>query len=235
MNDTTPYGSRSASVEYWANNRNSLADLYPSEKHFLASKLPGCRSVLDVGCAAGGFTTVCRELSPGIAYTGLDVSMNLVERAKREHAGQDVEFSVYDGRQFPAVIADRHFDLVYSFGVLHHVPHWPDIVAQMIDVARRFVCFDLRLAFDGTARGHQIIDFNEEWDGATRIDYLVEDFFETLSRLYGMLGEDTGLELFGYERPPTDKAKVEKDSVVMASFLVDKTTGKRNMKVDVSR
>lgn len=234
MTDTTPYGKRQASVEFWSNNRNTLEDLYPSEKYFFADRLPDCRSVLDVGCAAGGFSEACRELRDDIEYTGLDVSPNLVNVATRKYADARTRFSAYDGREFPEDIRTDRYDMVYSFGVLHHVPHWAQIVEQMVHSAAKYVCFDLRLSFQGDAEGFQIIDFNEEWDGETKIDYVVVDFFKALSTVHELLGNETRMDIYGYESPPTSKAEVERDKVIMASFCLDKTAGKSAIMVEIS-
>lgn len=234
MTDSTPYGKRRASVEFWARSRNSIGELYPSEKHFFLDRLPDCVSVLDVGCAAGGFSQACREVVPDIRYRGLDVSQNLVERASQQYADAHTAFSIYDGREFPADIRDAGYDMVYSFGVLHHVPHWERVVQQMVAASGKFVCFDLRLSFEGGTAGHQIIDFDEEWDGETKIDYIVVEFFDALKKIREAAGDSSRVSLYGYECPPTSKARVDREKVVMASFCVDKNYEGRVLQVEVS-
>ena len=49
------YGEDKSSLNYWKNHRNKLDDLYPSERYFLYPILKSTKSVLDVGCAAGGY------------------------------------------------------------------------------------------------------------------------------------------------------------------------------------
>lgn len=233
MSDETPYGRRQASVEYWSSHRNTVDELYPSERHFFVDCLRNSRSVLDVGCAAGGFSEICRAVVPEVEYCGLDVSENLVASARRTYENEHTTFYVYDGVSFPDAISERRFDLVFSFGVLHHVESWDVVLRQMLRAAGSFVCFDLRLNESGDLQGHQIIDFNEEWDGVTKIDYFVLDLYETLRAVSDMAGSERGVDLYGYECPPTDKAVIDIDKVTMASFCIGKRDGKPRLKLEV--
>ena len=118
------YGATDSEIEYWVENRSSLDDLYPSEAHFFVPKLKEISGrVLDVGCAAGGFFSVVKEINSSLKYSGIDVSENLVSRAKERYQEEpDASFSLYDGSEIPKELAP--YQLCFSFGVLHHVPEW---------------------------------------------------------------------------------------------------------------
>ena len=62
--DNSAYGKNKDSIIYWEGNRNQVDDLYPSEKHFFLPTIKKSLSVLDVGCAAGGFADIVYEINP---------------------------------------------------------------------------------------------------------------------------------------------------------------------------
>ena len=55
--------SANDTVDFFVNHRNTYEDLYKSEKYFLTKELIlSMDSILDVGCAAGGFCNICTKL-----------------------------------------------------------------------------------------------------------------------------------------------------------------------------
>lgn len=127
------------SVQFYAGERNKVGDLYPSEAAFLPPIVPRVSSVLDIGCATGGFFQIFKELNPKVSYVGVDISKEMVEVAKSHYPAGD--FRVSDGNllDFP----DRSFDLVHCTGMLNHCPDFGDYFKEMNRVARRFVILDL--------------------------------------------------------------------------------------------
>lgn len=61
-------------VAFYAEHRKHPEDLYPSESRFLPWLARQAHSVVDVGCAAGGFSDVWRHYQPEIRYVGVDLS-----------------------------------------------------------------------------------------------------------------------------------------------------------------
>jgi SAM-dependent methyltransferase len=79
------------------------------------------KRVLDYGCGAaeGGVFLAKR----GATVVGVDVSANMLAKARRLAAHHDVQIETrrVEGDRIPA--DDEEFDLIYGNGVLHHVPH----------------------------------------------------------------------------------------------------------------
>jgi SAM-dependent methyltransferase len=93
------------------------------------------RRVLEIGCGLG--TDAVNFARHGAAYTGIelsDVSLALARR-RFEVFGLEGEFLCHDAEDLDRVLPAAAFDLVYSFGVIHHTPR----PRAVIDAARRLV------------------------------------------------------------------------------------------------
>lgn len=92
--------------------------------------LPHARAarVLEVGCGTG---LVLEKVAAVAAEAhGVDVSPGMLERAR----ARGLSVSVADARALP--FEDAHFDLVYSFKVLAHVPEIEQALGEMARVTR---------------------------------------------------------------------------------------------------
>jgi ubiquinone/menaquinone biosynthesis C-methylase UbiE len=97
------------------------------------SRYPG-KELLEIGCGLG---TDLREFARGGArVTGLDLTPAGVALARRrfEVEGVPGRFSVGDAENLP--FPDARFDVVYSFGVLHHTPDTRRAFREMLRVLR---------------------------------------------------------------------------------------------------
>lgn len=77
--------------------------------------------VLEIGVGAG--TDFVQWLRAGASAVGVDLSPNSLAEARTRVAAagfEDVELVVADAERLP--FADASFDVVYSYGVLHHSP-----------------------------------------------------------------------------------------------------------------
>ena len=87
--------------------------------------VPDPLRVLDVGCGNGRWGRFLAERAPGLRYTGLDASPELLELAARTGSlGRDPEFLRVDlvEDDLAGALGDRRFDWIACFGVLHHLP-----------------------------------------------------------------------------------------------------------------
>ena len=190
-------------VEFFTSGRCRPQDLYPSERRFLPWLAGRARTVLDVGCAAGGFAGIWESLAPGVSYTGTDVSPELIEVARETHP--DRRFEVADavgGLPFD----DRSFDVVQALGWMHWEPRYREAMAELWRLTAGSIFFDVRLRPPGAGSvlGRQRLAYgSDEWDGSTDTPYLVVDLVELVDDLlvlcparilaYGYLGQPDDL------------------------------------------
>lgn len=89
------------------------------------------RRVLEVGCGIG--TAAVNFARSGAVYTGVELSEASLELARQRFDvyGMTGDFYVADAEQLSQVVPVRPYDLVYSWGVIHHSPNPKQIVAEM--------------------------------------------------------------------------------------------------------
>lgn len=86
------------------------------------------KRVLEIGCGAGYDAYMfCKN---GAEYTGIDIVPENIDRTKKHLKLYNLKADILemDAEEFNF---DKKFDLIYSFGVLHHIPN-VDIVMQQI-------------------------------------------------------------------------------------------------------
>jgi ubiquinone/menaquinone biosynthesis C-methylase UbiE len=109
---------------------------YDAARYRLESHIPACldglgvsgRRVLEIGLGQGAESE--QLIRRGAIWTGLDVTEEAVSRVRTRLESRDLPFvDVRQGSATAIPAADDQFDLVFSHGVLHHVPE--------IDAAQR--------------------------------------------------------------------------------------------------
>lgn len=93
------------------------------------------RQLLEVGCGMG--TDLLQFARGGARCTGMDITPRSIEITRQHFAVYDerANFLIGDGEHLP--FADEIFDVVYSNGVLHHVPDTAGAVREIHRVLKR--------------------------------------------------------------------------------------------------
>ena len=89
------------------------------------------KKVLEVGCGLG--TVGINFALNGADYTGVELSKESLEIAKKrfEVYNQSGKFYLGNAEQLSSFVPIETYDLIYSFGVIHHSPHPEKIVSQI--------------------------------------------------------------------------------------------------------
>jgi ubiquinone/menaquinone biosynthesis C-methylase UbiE len=103
-------------------------ELEPYIHEFAGFAQSSGQRVLEVGVGMGA--DYLEWLKAGAQATGVDISSASVEWAKRrsELAGYTPDLRVSDAERLP--FSDNTFDIVYSYGVMHHSPDTPQCIGE---------------------------------------------------------------------------------------------------------
>lgn len=137
--DREPCGTRGLDEpDARARQAQAEAERYAVDEHIPAfARFSAARDldVLEIGVGAG--TDFIQWLRHGARATGVDLSpVSLAEARSRVDAEGHTQarLTVADAEHLPFAAAS--FDLVYSYGVLHHSPDTPAAIAEVLRVLR---------------------------------------------------------------------------------------------------
>lgn len=119
-------------------------DEVEARKYFVEPHIPGFaqfdrwsgKRVLEVGCGLG--TDAVNFARAGAQYTGVDLSQASLDVAKQRFDvfGLSGRFEHCNAEELASKLGPESFDLVYSFGVIHHTPDQRAVVEGIRKVIR---------------------------------------------------------------------------------------------------
>ena len=211
--------SSQSAIDYYAQHRHVVADLYPSETVFLPRILfPGAK-VLDVGCASGGFFNIMRSYEPAVEYTGIDLSATAVEMARTRYP--EATFVLSEGFTLP--FEDNTFDLVHCTSVFNNEPNYQVILKEMYRVSNRFALADIRLL---KGIGNQLsttYNIQFEADGIEdTVPYVVNDADDVVNFILQLDPKPKALRGTGYFHTAAKEAETTDSEICMTILLLEK-------------
>ncbi|MEK7246323.1 MAG: class I SAM-dependent methyltransferase [Pseudomonadota bacterium] len=212
-------------LDYFAERRGSTAEVYPSEWFFLKDRLKEGVSILDIGCAQGGFAAVIAEHVKNFRYVGADVNSEMIARARaRFPKHQFIEVREGD---FSA-LGERTFDLVLVLGILHLHETWRETLAAAWRCTAGTLIFDLRewegATLEDKARSHMTMDFHGKDDShrAARVPYILLNAADALRAVQGICAGAGRLGHYGYLHAPSGTAVTPAKQVMMNTWCAER-------------
>jgi SAM-dependent methyltransferase len=121
-------------------------DEVEARKYFVEPHIPGFaefpawrrKKVLEIGCGIG--TDAVNFARNGAIYTAIELSSESLKLTRRRFTAYDLPGTFYEGNaeKLDAIVQARDFDLIYSFGVVHHTPN----PRKVVEAARRVIADD---------------------------------------------------------------------------------------------
>lgn len=218
-----PVWNESGWLDFYETHRVTTGQLYPSEWFFLKDILAEDLSVLDIGCATGGLVSVLSEHLRRFRYTGVDISENMINRAREKHP--DHRFHVIEEADL-SVLAGDVYDLVICLGVLHLSRKWRELMAAAWHRASRCLLMDLRETSGATiedehASCYRVGHLLQTGSTAT-LPYNVINAGEALAAVMEHCPGAARLQHYGYLAPPSEAAVTTVKSVLMNTYRIDK-------------
>lgn len=89
------------------------------------------KTVLEIGCGIG--TAAINFAKNGAIYTGVELSEESLKLTKQRFKIYDQQGDFYSGdaEQLSNFLPEQKFDLIYSFGVIHHTPNPKNVINQL--------------------------------------------------------------------------------------------------------
>jgi len=138
----TQWGKKNV-VNFYSSNRNKINDLYLSEKKPLSHiKKKKIKSILDYGCAVGGFYRTFRiYFKKNIYYHGVDIEKNVINEARKKFKNfSKVKFS--NVKKGKLKEKNNKYSLSFCTGVLNHNSNYKSIISELIRVSSNYIFID---------------------------------------------------------------------------------------------
>ena len=140
--------------------------------------------MLEVGCGIG--TAAQSFIENGSIYTGVDLSDKSVKIAKKR-----LEIFNLNGNIFQANIEnldninDTEYDLIYSFGVLHHTPNIKKSIENIYKMLKPGGEFKMMLYAKNSWKYYEIIDGLDQYEAQNGVPianvYTQDEVYELLT------------------------------------------------------
>lgn len=118
--------------EKYSGNKNFVLHLIHTRAYEQAALYTAEKDVLDLGCNTGYGSKIIK--ASGARVTGVDVSPEAIDIAKKKYSPLGIEFLCVDGRSLP--FADQSFDIVTSFQVVEHIIDYDRFFLEIMRVLR---------------------------------------------------------------------------------------------------
>lgn len=85
--------------------------------------------VLDIGCGTGKFVFRLQKINDGLEIHGVDISKDMIGKARAKSKNDEIEFKVGDVEELP--YEKNYFDIITCSNSFHHYPSQKKAVSEM--------------------------------------------------------------------------------------------------------
>ena len=90
---------------------------------------------LEIGCGNGNGTGLIKKYFNPNKIIAIDLDEKMIDIAQRKNTDASIIFKVMDASNldFP----NNHFDAIFDFGIIHHIPNWKDCLTELKRVIKK--------------------------------------------------------------------------------------------------
>lgn len=145
----TKYFAAENVLRFYIKKRNTIKDMYDSEKlPLLKVDKKKVKTILDFGCAAGGFYKILKSIFTNCKYyCGMDSEPRMIKNARKNFNKKSTRFLVSNGKKIN--FKRRSFDLVFCTGCLNHNRNHKKIIEELFRVSSKYVFVDSPRVYEG--------------------------------------------------------------------------------------
>jgi trans-aconitate methyltransferase len=212
-------------LAFFESHRHTTDELYPSERFFVDPRMRPGISVLDIGCAVGGFADMLAEHLDRYSYTGIDVNANMIDRARTRRP--ELEFHHIVKNDF-SPLGGRRFDLVLALGFLHLTTHWRQTLIDAWRHTGDALVFDLRETHRATVEDTAISFFRMNFNGGGReyeeatLPYNILNSSDAVSAVIESCPDARNISHYGYLHQVGAAAVTPVDRVMANVYCVER-------------
>lgn len=158
------------------------------------------KSVLEVGCGIG--TAAHSFIENGANYKGLDISIKSLELAKKRFEVFNLDGSLVNA-DIETYKDEKKYDLIYSFGVLHHTPDTQKAVDNIHSLLKPGGTFKLMLYAKNSWKYFNIKDGLDQYEAQSNVPiadvYTHDEVYDLLKDFKNITIKQT--HIFPYKIP----------------------------------
>jgi len=209
-------------LDYFQNHRTTSEHVYPSEWIFLRDRLKEGMSILDIGCAQGGFAGIAGEHLKEFFYTGVDINEDMVGIA-RDRFPRHEFLCIEEGNL--SALGDVKFDLVLILGILHLHEAWRDTLEAGWRVCSGSLIFDLREYYGATIEDKSRSSFEMNFgaggdDASVSLPYNLINAAEAEETISDICDNVSRIEHYGYRHAVSESARTPEKDVITRTWCV---------------
>ena len=215
-------------VSYFNNNRVNVEDIYPSEWFFIKNVLKNNVTVLDIGCAQGGFSRAIGEILGSFSYTGIDISKNMIARAKVNYP-QHTFFHLEESDDYSILNKGEAngFDVTLALGILHLHSEWRETIKKAWHQTSGVLILDLRVVCEESIEDKNKSYFEMNFNGTNSdqvnvLPYNLINAGEALSIIKSICTKAKKISFYGHSQKVSDSAVSPIESVFANVYCIER-------------
>ena len=93
------------------------------------SSIKNIDKALEIGCGNGNGTKLIKKYFKPKDIIAIDLDEQMIKIAQKRNKDTNVSYKIMDATKlsFP----DNHFDVIFDFGIIHHISNWKDCIQEL--------------------------------------------------------------------------------------------------------